>query len=86
MPINPSAPFMQRNSAGGTVTKDGILVVVGGFADDDEGQFNQKVANDVWVSMDGGYSCQALSSADPHSSPSLHLSAWQPLTVPLHLC
>ena len=54
--INPSAPFMQRSSAGGVVTKDGVLVIVGGFADDDEGQFNQKIANDVWASMDGGYS------------------------------
>jgi len=54
--INPAAPFMQRSSAGGVVSKDGLLIVAGGFADDDAGVFNRQIANDVWVSMNGGYS------------------------------
>ena len=55
-PIAPAAPFWQRSSLGGAVTKDGLIIVTGGFADDSVGSFNRDVANDVWVSANGGYS------------------------------
>ena len=53
--INPKAPFMTRASANGAVTRDGLLILAGGFADNDPGRSNTNVANDVWLSMDGGY-------------------------------
>ena len=53
--ISGQAPFMTRASANGAVTKDGLLILAGGFADDDVGQSNTAVANDVWLSMNGGY-------------------------------
>jgi hypothetical protein len=49
------APFKARDAANAEVTKDGVMVLVGGQAE--EGT-NSETLNDVWVSMDGGFSCQ----------------------------
>ena len=56
IPITAQAPFMTRSSAAGLVTKDGLMILTGGFADEDLGAFNTAISNDVWLSMNGGYS------------------------------
>ena len=53
--VSGQAPFMTRASANGAVTKDGLLIMAGGFADDVVGASNTAIANDVWLSMNGGY-------------------------------
>ena len=51
--ISAAGPFMTRASANGAVTKDGLLILAGGFADNAVGQSNIDIANDVWLSMNG---------------------------------
>ena len=53
--ISARAPFMSRANANGAVTKDGLLIFAGGYADEEIGRFNTDIANDVWLSMNGGY-------------------------------
>ena len=45
--VSGAGPFMPRGSANGAVTKDGLLILAGGYADDAVGAFNIDVANDV---------------------------------------
>ena len=47
------APFRARDAANGEVTEGGVMILVGGQADDEAGS---EILNDVWVSLDGGYS------------------------------
>ena len=57
--INAAGPFPQRHLGGSAVTRDGVLILAGGFADEIPGGAPATLAsiqNDVWVSMDGGYS------------------------------
>jgi hypothetical protein len=50
--INPAGPFPQRHLGGSAVTKDGLLILTGGFADEVAGGAPATLAaiqNDVWV-------------------------------------
>ena len=59
--ISGQAPFLTRASANGVTTKDGLLIIAGGFADDAVGRYNTGVANDVWLSMNGVRQTDTLS-------------------------
>ena len=57
--INRAGPFPQRHLANGVATRDGLLVIAAGFADETAGFAPSTLAsiqNDVWVSANGGYS------------------------------
>ena len=55
--INALGSFNQREGASSLVTRDGLMLVVGGFADDTVGTtpIATTIANDVYVSANGGY-------------------------------
>ena len=53
------APFRARDAANGEITESGVMILVGGQSV--EGA-RRETLNDVWVSADGGYTCQQPSS------------------------
>ena len=52
----PHGPFAPRDSANGEATSDGVLVLVGGQSNPGNTSATEEALNDVWVSMDGGWS------------------------------
>ena len=48
----PLPPFIPRDSANGEVTRDGVIILVGGQSTQNGVQI---ALNDVWISMDGGW-------------------------------
>ena len=60
-------PFKARDAANAEVTKSGVMILVGGQAE--ESSTRRETLNDVWVSMDGGYSCQRTHHAALHAAP-----------------
>ena len=63
------APFKARDAANGEVTSSGVMILVGGQSV--EGTLRETL-NDVWVSMDGGFSCQRLTLTS-HIQAARHL-------------
>ena len=52
----PHAPFVPRDSSNGEITADGVIVLVGGQKDQGTPPAIDSALNDVWVSLDGGWS------------------------------
>ena len=53
-PLTLHGPFAQRDAFNGAITRDGVLIISAGLADTDVG-LNEQAINDVWVSLNGGY-------------------------------
>ena len=64
-PLNIHAPWPQRDAFNGEITKDGVIVISSGLGDKDIGLATEAPINDVWVSLNGGYSWgQCVEDAD----------------------
>jgi hypothetical protein len=50
------APWVGRGDAQAEITATGVMIVTGGYANLAAGQSDNLVLNDVWASLDGGYS------------------------------
>ena len=70
--IGMRAPFPQRRAGTGAITKNGVLILAGGTTDDQPGEKVEPyraIENDVWASMDGGYTCHMQAPAPYSHTP-----------------
>ena len=54
--LNIRSAWPQRDAFNGEITKDGVIVISSGLGDRDLGLALEAPLNDVWVSLNGGYS------------------------------
>lgn len=62
-PLNIHSPWPQRDAFNGEITKDGVIIISSGLGDKDLGLALEAPLNDVWVSLNGGYTSDSSRSA-----------------------